>query len=253
MKGNNGKAGAAYSALAEYYDFLAAEDDYESRGERLKFLAEKYANGKKCADLACGSGYFTIKLKEIGFDVFGADISREMLTEAEKNSAQKGLFIEYRLQDIVNFKNFEKLDLVTVINDGFNYLDEEKMKKAFKSISKSLKTGGVMIFDVSSEFKIKQILANNVFAEDLDDLTYLWFNELDGDRLTMSLTFFIKQGENYIRKDETHVQYAHSFDSISKALNEASFEILKVFGDSYGETCDTDKRLNFVVGKKRER
>lgn len=249
MKENNGKIGGAYSALAEYYDFLAAEDDYEAWGERVKFLAEKYSKGRKCADLACGSGFFTIKLKESGFDVFGCDISREMLTEAEKKSVRKGLYIEYRLQDLVNFKNFEKLDLVTVINDGFNYLDEEKMKKAFKSISKSLKPGGVMIFDVSSEFKIRNILADNVFAEDLDDITYLWFNELNGDRLTMSLTFFIKNGESYIRKDETHVQYSHSFDSISRALEEASFEIIEVFGDCYGKVCETDKRLNFVVKK----
>ena len=85
---------------------------------------------------------------------------------------------------------------------------------------KGFKPGGALIFDVSSEYKIKNILANNVFAEDLDDLTLLWFNELTGNKLTMSLTFFIKDGEKYVRKEETHVQYAHSVEFIQNALKE---------------------------------
>ncbi len=242
--------GKAYSALSSYYEKLAKEDGYEEWGERVVALAKKYAKGKKCADLACGSGYFTRKLKKAGFEVFGSDISAEMLTEAEKKSSEEGLYIEFRKQDLACFKSFEKLDLITVINDGFNYLDGEKFKKAVKSISQNLKSGGALIFDVSSEYKIKNVLANNVFAEDLDDLTLLWFNELIGDKLTMSLTFFIKDGEKYVRKDEIHTQYAHSAEFIKSALNEASLDIVEAFGADGKEIKENDERLNFVAVKR---
>lgn len=246
----NDKSGKAYSVLSRYYENLAEDDGYEEWEKRVLKLAEKYAKGKKCADLACGSGYFTRVLKKAGFDVFGCDISSEMLTEAEKKSAKENLYIEYRKQDLTAFKNLEKLDLVTVINDGFNYLDGEKLKRALKAISKNLKHGGALIFDVSSEYKIKNILADNVFAEDLDDLTLLWFNELTESKLTMSLTFFIKDGEKYVRKDETHVQYAHSVEFIESALKEACLTPVEIFGA--GESCvsETDERINFVAIKE---
>ncbi|MCI6734507.1 MAG: methyltransferase domain-containing protein [Clostridiales bacterium] len=246
----NGGIGEAYSVLSKYYESLAEEDGYEEWGKRVLKLAEKYAKGKKCADLACGSGYFTRLLKKAGYDVFGCDISSEMLTEAEKKSADENLYIEYRKQDISAFKSFEKLDLVTVINDGFNYLGRDKLKRALKAISKNLKSGGALIFDVSSEYKIKNILANNVFAEDLDDLTLLWFNELVENKLTMSLTLFIKDGEKYVRKDEIHVQYAHSVEFIENALREVGLTPVEIFGKAENGVSENDERINFVAIKE---
>lgn len=246
----NDKSGKAYSVLSRYYENLASEDGYEEWGKRVLKLAEKYAKGKKCADLACGSGYFTRVLKKAGFDVFGCDISSEMLTEAERKSAEENLYIEYRKQDLTAFRSFEKLDLVTVINDGFNYLDGEKLKRALKAISKNLKPGGALLFDVSSEYKIRNVLANNVFAEDFDDFTLLWFNELTGNKLTMSLTFFIKDGEKYVRKDETHVQYAHSVGFIENALKEARLTPVEIFGATEGCVSETDERINFAAIKE---
>ncbi len=250
IKTGETSVGKAYSALARYYEKLAEEDGYEEWGDRVSELAKLYSKGKKCADLACGSGFFTRKLKAGGFDVFGCDISDEMLVEAQKKSVEDGLSIEYRKQNLVNFVNFEKLDVVTVINDGFNYLDGKKLKKAVSAISKNLKSGGVLIFDVSSAYKLKNVIADNIFAEDLDELTYLWFNELNGNKLTMNLTFFIKDGDKYIRKDEVHVQYVHELDFIKNVLSENSFEIVELFGKKRGLIADTDERWNFVAIKK---
>ena len=251
MINSDGKSsGKAYSALAEFYERLSEEDNYEKRGDYLVSLANKYSTGTKCADLACGSGYFTRKLKRAGYDVYGCDISNEMLTEAQNRATAEHLNIEFRNLDIAKFKSFEKLDLVTVINDGFNYLDEKKFASALRAISANLKHGGVLIFDVSSEYKIKNILADNLFAEDFDDLTYLWFNELDENKLTMSLTFFVKDGAKYIRKDETHVQYAHSTEFIESGLKNASFDILEECGEFGEKLTETSKRIYFVAKKK---
>ena len=88
----NDKSGKAYSVLSRYYENLAEEDGYEEWGKRVLKLAEKYAKGKKCADLACGSGYFTRVLKKAGFDVFGCDISWKCSPKQRKN-LQKKTFI----------------------------------------------------------------------------------------------------------------------------------------------------------------
>ena len=79
---------------------------------------------KQGIDMACGSGYFTRFLKGKGFDVYGVDNSEKMLARANEISFQEKLVVDYQLQDIKKFKSFKKLDFVTVINDGFNYLNK---------------------------------------------------------------------------------------------------------------------------------
>lgn len=239
----------AYEFLAEYYEDLAEKDGYAKWAEYVVSTVKEFSTGKSGVDLACGSGYFTRALKRSGFNVFGADLSREMLVQAEKRSLKEGLVIEYRLLNLVNFKSFEKLDFATVINDGFNYLDRDSLKKSFSAIGKSLKKGGAFIFDISSEYKIKNILGNNVFAEDYDDMTYLWFNELCGDKVKMSLTFFIREGDKYIRRDETHLQYAHSVDFIKKTLEETGFTLKRLSGALGEKLTDKSERCVFVADK----
>ncbi|MDE6868794.1 MAG: class I SAM-dependent methyltransferase, partial [Clostridia bacterium] len=116
------------------------------------------------------------------------------------------------------------------------------LKTAFSRVYSCLKKGGVFIFDVSSPYKLKNLIGNNLFAEDNEDLTYLWFNKLDGDRVIMDLTFFERQGEKYLRSDERHVQYIHEEDELCAALNGAGFSV-----QTEGHLGkDKTERINFI-------
>ncbi|MBQ7373414.1 MAG: class I SAM-dependent methyltransferase [Clostridia bacterium] len=240
----------AYNALAPYYEQLITSCDYEQWSQYVFTKLKAYSKGKVGCDLACGSGYFTRFLKKNGYSVYGVDCSESMLLEAVRLSNEQQIFVNYQKQDLKNFKSFEKLDFVTVINDGFNYVAQKDLKKSFKSVCSSLKKGGVLMFDVSSSYKLKNILANNLFGEDTDELTYLWFNTLNGDSVKMELTFFIKDGEKYLRKDESHLQYCHEVEDIKNALLEVGFEIVEISGH-LGEPLEkTSQRINFIAIKK---
>ena len=148
-------AGKAYSALAPHYDKLINSCDYEQWSQYVFNKISLYSRGKVGCDLACGSGYFTRFLKANGFDVYGVDNSEKMLLRANEISFEEKVIIDYQLQDIKKFKSFKKLDFVTVINDGMNYLNKTEFKSAIKSIYSSLKSGGVLLFDISSAYKLK--------------------------------------------------------------------------------------------------
>ncbi len=112
------------------------------------------------------------------------------------------------------------------MNDCLNYVPQSKLKTAFSRVAASLKKGGVFVFDVSSETKLREIVGNNLFGEDREEITYLWFNKLGEDSVTMDLTIFERrQDGTYARYDERHVQYIHSEEGIIGALSGAGFSV----------------------------
>ena len=240
----------AYNALAPYYEKLITSCDYEQWSQYVFTKLKTYAKGSLGCDLACGSGYFTRFLKKNGYFVYGVDNSEGMLKEAVRLSNEEKIFVNFQRQDIKNFKSFEKLDFITAINDGYNYISPKDIKKSFKSVFNCLKKGGVFMFDVSSSYKLKNVLGNNLFGEDTDELTYLWFNTLDENGVGMELTFFIKDGDRYVRKDESHYQFIHEKEDIEKALLDCGFEIVEVCGHLGEQISSESHRINFIAIKK---
>lgn len=73
---------------AWYSDMLEQGDDtYQEKVIKpnlLRIAGE--GKGKKLADIACGSGYFSRAFTERGFSVYGADVGSELINEAKKLS-----------------------------------------------------------------------------------------------------------------------------------------------------------------------
>ena len=249
MKTNN-KKGAAYSAIAPFYEKFSVDCDYEKWSQSICNKVLKYAPKITGVDLGCGSGYFTRALKRVGADVRGVDKSAEMLNQAKNNSAKENLQIQFLIGDIKTFKPLKKVGFITVINDGYNYLDQSELPKAFLRASENLVKGGTLIFDVSSEYKLKTIIGNNLFAEDYDDVTYLWFNTLKDESVDMDLTFFVLKGDKYERFDESQTQYVHTLEKIKEGLCNAGFEIAEIYDENGEYPHPKSLKINFVAIKK---
>ncbi len=247
MKENKG---GAYSALAPFYEKFSVDCDYEKWSQSICKKVFNYSPEKTGIDLACGSGYFTRALKKSGFDIIGVDKSEEMLNEAKKRSVSENLRIEYLSGDIKTFRSLKKVGFITVINDGFNYLKQDELKKAFSRARDNLVKGGALIFDISSEYKLKEVIANNLFAEDYDEVTYLWFNTLSDESVNMDLTFFSYNGKNYDRFDESQTQYIHKLETIKDALLNSGFEIAEIYDENELSPTDKSMKINFVAIKK---
>lgn len=109
----------------------------------------------------------------------------------------------------------------------------------------ALKKGGAYLFDISSEYKLREIVGNNTFCEDREEVAYLWFNRLKGDSVEMDFTIFAKREDGaFERGDERHVQYIHTEENVERCLREADFTLVKKTG-AFGD--DGDKtRVNFI-------
>lgn len=233
----------SYSALGRWFEYLNDDCDYEKWSQYLIDLLKNTVSGCEGLDIGCGNGYFTRALTKAGYLVKGVDISPVMLDTAKTLALKEGVRAEFLLGDITKLTINGKVDFCIAVNDCINYVPKDRLNKAFSRVFACLKKGGVFIFDISSAEKLKNIVGNNVFAEDRDDISYMWFNTVEGDKVIMDLTFFEKgKDNNYNRFDERHVQYIYEEEEIVSALKDAGFSC-KSEGHLGKEKKD---RINFI-------
>ena len=245
---NFGAKENVFSVVSEFYQqSMALSCDYDKWANFITESVKKYSRGVVGYDMGCGSGQITRALKRAGFAVTGVDISPEMLAAAQAENAKQKIFVPYIAGDILKFKPNVKADFITAVNDAFNCISGDKLEKAFEKMHGALKKGGFLLFDVSSAYKLKHVIANNVFFEDDDDHTYVWTNSLEKDFVKMEMCVFLRRGELYERKDAELTEYIHERDFIISALEKEGFEVLSVCGDMGEKEHDKSLRLNFFA------
>ncbi len=244
------KNSAAYNAIAPLYERLMDVDYDVWANYEIEFLKE-YSKGNKGVDAGCGSGAFTRRFRRAGFDVIGADISEEMLSVAAETSRREGLDIKYVKQDIRSLKLPERVHFITALTDCFNYVDGAGMRRALSRFHSSLVKGGVLAFDISTEYKLKELIGNGMFGEDAEDYSYLWFNRTFEGGVEMDISLFTKTADGkYEKREEHHTQYVHREQDVLSALDAAGFEVIKVEGHLGAPVSPDCERLNFFAVRK---
>ena len=240
---------SAYANLAEWFEYLNDDCDYEKWSQYFINMLS-VTTAKSGLDVGCGAGWFTRAFQRAGYQMTGMDCSAEMLDKAQRTALKEGVRSEYILGDISLRKTGRKYGFVTAINDCFNYIPKKKLLSAMKNVYASLEKNGLFLFDISSERKMREKIANTVNVDDRDDVTYLNFCKADGDTVTMDVTLFVRRDDgSYQRFDERHVQYVYQEEEILEALTQAGFLVERVEGH-LGEDKTLSDRLLFVARRK---
>ena len=77
---------------------------------------------------------------------------------------------------------------------------------------------------------MSEIIGDNTFVEDRDDIYYVWQNYFDksSSLAQFNLDFFIKDEDgSYMRFDEEHIERAYQIEEIESILKEAGFKGIK--------------------------
>lgn len=235
----------SYNGFAYIYDQLI-DQDYEKWADYLEEIFAKYqAKPELVLDLGCGTGCITTLLAERGYDMIGVDLSADMLAVAAEKAAEKELDIRYLCQDMTSFELYGTVDAVICTMDAVNYLTSlEKLQKTFALVKNYLNPGGLFIFDISTEYRLKTVLGDNSFIFDAGGVFYTWENHYNPRTkiTTQNLTFFVEEETGYQRIDEVHRQRAFSCEEIVKFLEKAGLEFLNKY-DVFtfckpGESCE---------------
>lgn len=241
----------SYVDFANLYDRLMDDFDYERWHEYLEAIFKRYHKPKTILEMACGTGNISYHLVKAGYDVTAFDRSEEMLSIAY-NKLMAFDNIQLLQQDMRDFRIHEKYDSIIATCDSINYITEsEELLKTFKNVYDHLAVDGLFIFDINTYYKLKNIIGNNTFVEDREDIFYIWQNYYDNEKdiCEFYLTFFESvDGENYNRIDEVHMERAYKIKEVTDLLGKAGFKNIDYFDAfTFDPVKDQSERINFIA------
>ncbi|KKI88543.1 methyltransferase [Bacillus sp. SA1-12] len=246
-----------YQGFAYIYDQLMKDAPYDEWITFInKAISAYYPEANRLIDVGCGTGEIAIRLAKQQLNITGVDLSEDMLSVAQSKLAQNNvniLFLQQDMRDLAGFE--EKFDVVTICCDSLNYLEtEDDIQATFRAVNQLLGRGGLLLFDVHSLYKIHHIFAGATFADQDEDISFIWssYAAEEPNSVEHDMTFFVKRNEGYERFDEVHYQRTYPIETYTSWLEDASFEIIKVCGDFHFETppISTSERIFFVARKK---
>lgn len=225
--------------------------DYKKWYEYIEEIFKRYNKPQKILEMACGTGNFSYFLAKEGYDVTAFDLSEEMLSIAY-NKLIDFKNIKLLQQDMRYFSINDKYDSIIAICDSINYItDSSELLNTFKNVYNHLNKDGLFIFDINSYYKLKNIIGNNTFTEDRDDVFYVWQNYYDDEKniCEFYLTFFKSEdGVNFSRIDEVHMEKAYKIEQITDLLNKAGFENVDYFDAfTFNPVNKESERINFIA------
>ncbi len=248
-----------YTDFAAVYDLLMRDVCYEQWAAHYAELLKKYgAERKKCVECACGTGALTVPLGKQGFQMTGVDLSGEMLERAMKRAREAGQNIPFIRQDMCRLALPSRTDAVLCTCDGVNYLTAKPRVSAFfRAAYAALRPGGVLIFDVSTPYKLGHTLGNGTRTFAGGDYAYIWNTAFsEKTRLCrMALTIFTKTDDGlYRRTEEEQTQRAHGREELAEALTDTGFERIRFFGGyAMRSARETDARWHVAAVRPKER
>ena len=240
----------AYTGFATVYDRYMDNIPYDDWAQNIKVLFEKYNMPMEIVcDLGCGTGQMTRRLKEMGYDMIGIDVSYDMLMEAMSQEDSDGIL--YLCQDMRSFELYGTVGAVISLCDSMNYLaDKDELLQVCKLANNYLDPKGLFIFDMKTDSYYKK-LGTSTIAENREEGSFIWENEYNPDTRDnyYYLTIYEENEDGtFDRFEEEHMQHAFTVDEVKAAIKESGLELLQVLDVSTMEapTEDSD-RLYFIA------
>ncbi|HSR71727.1 MAG TPA: methyltransferase domain-containing protein, partial [Kiloniellales bacterium] len=218
----------------------------ESEGQF--FIDVLRARGKETVlDVACGTGFHSVRLTDAGFNVTSADGSAAMLAKAFENGQKRGLILKTVQADWrwLNRDIQGKYDAIICLGNSFTHLhDEPDRRRALAEFYAALKHDGILIVDqrnydtmLDEGFKTKHkyyYCGDKVSAEPehIDEgLVRFKYTFPDGAEFTLNLCPIRK---NYLRR----------------LLQEAGFQRVRTYGDFQETYAENDPDFFIHVAEK---
>lgn len=246
----------AYTGFAEVYDIFMDNVPYQEWACYIRELLKEHGiEDGLVLELGCGTGTLTECMAEYGYDMIGADNSGEMLELAMKKKEKSGHDILYLLQDMREFELYGTVRAVISACDSVNYiLEDEELAEVFRLVNNYLDPGGLFLFDFNTEYKYREILGEQIIAEDREDTSFIWDNYYDEDERIneYELTLFIADDEHkglYRKYKETHFQRAYTLEEMKRLIERSGLIFIEAY-DAYTRKPPGDGSERIVIAAR---
>lgn len=211
--------------------------------------------GTTIVDFGCGPGLYTLRLAENGANVTGIDFSRNSIEYAKNVAAQKGLKINYIVQNYLEFEPKSQFDLITMIMCDFCALSPVQRKNMLSKFRKILKPGGAVLLDVYSLNTFNQREESAMYEKNYlggfwsKDDCYCFINTFRYDDEKVIL-----DKHTIIEESRTRIVYNwlqhYDCESLEQEFENCGFEIEEFYSDVAGAPFNSESMEIAVVARK---
>lgn len=208
-----------------YYHILYKERNYREAQIFMDNITH-YLNlpeKAKVLDLACGKGRHSIYLNQLGFNVLGADLSENSITEANKNANDS---LQFKVHDMREpFE--EKYDAIFNLFTSFGYFEnDEDNLTTLKAIKESLSDYGFAVIDFMN---VNQVLDTLVPEETktVEGIDFHLKRYLKDGHIYKDINFEDK-GQKFHYTEKVKALTLQDFEAL---MEEAGIYLLDIFGD----------------------
>lgn len=199
---------------ADIYDLLETEKRYQITKRHWEtVLAGKPV--KTLLDVSIGSGNLTLPLAELGVELYGSDLSGEMLKRCGEKAEKKGFSVDLRTSDFRRLdENFDTaFDCVASTGNSLPYVPNGEVLDVLAQMDRLVRPGGYLYVDIRNWDKIRETkqrfyLYNPTFLDDgvRMNLVQVWDRHEDGS-ITFNLLYTFERENKIFQKESFEEHY----------------------------------------------
>lgn len=232
------------SLLADHYSWLFGGIEAKCSENRSFFESidiKPAANGK-AIDLGCGSGFQSIPLAQIGFNVTSIDLSSKLLAELSVNKGD--LAVTTINDDLNNFHLHcaEHVELIVCMGDTLTHLEtKENVTQLFEEVYNRLEKDGEFILTYRDlSFELKEL--ERFIPVNSDDMRiFTCFLEYGEEKVKVHDLIYVKENNDWSLKKSFYHKLRLPVDWVISELTEKRFLI---------KHSSCDKGLSTIIATK---
>ncbi|MBS4534166.1 class I SAM-dependent methyltransferase [Clostridium sp. D2Q-14] len=214
-----------YKEISKYYDYIFPVKD-------VKFNLIKEVSGdypKDILDVACGSGGYSKKLRDEGYNITAIDLDENMINKLKEKDSE----IDAQVLNMLEIEKLnKKFDTIFCIGNSLVHLNnDEEIGEFLKSCNNSLKTEGRMLIQIVN---YDRVLAKNIkylptIKNKEVNLVFERYYDYLKDKHKIDFSTILKVED---RKFENNV-YLHPIKSkgMRSLIEKAGFSSIKFYGN----------------------
>lgn len=246
-----------YSKLAQLYDTLMGDVDYESWADYIdEIMQTHHIDPIEVMEVACGTGSVILSLAELEcYRLTGTDLSPAMIKVAKQKATEMDVHVHFEPASFVDLEFEDKFDCVYAVFDSINYLHTENdIISALNSIHQTLKNDGLFIFDFSTpKNSLESVNDLNEAEGESNNLRFFrksWYQHAEKVHYN---EFEIEEVEPATKKvigtwNETHKQRAYTLSEMLSTLEQTPYHLVaKYDGFDLVEADENSARVTIVL------
>lgn len=229
----------SYSILAEIYDAVMKDVDYETWTDYIdEIIMMHHHEARDVLELACGTGTMALSMEELDYyNITATDLSPEMIKKAKLKAEAAESDVHFQTLDFLDIDLDKKFDVVFMVFDSLNYLhSKDDILTLHEQVYNILKPGGIFVYDFTTPRNSKKAIRYLDDEQDTVDNRYKYYrsSRYDEEQRIHTNTFDIEQfsdADSAFSKTfrEEHHQKIYTMSDIMPIVKKSPLNLVKAY------------------------